>query len=149
MAANKRSTRNGAKPTSNEREKALDMKLIRAARKAPALIKREDVERFERRAQQRDIGRRLMWVILSMSGKDLIEQVRTDRVYAVNMAVVADGMQRYRESNAQLNSFVDSAEARLMVALAYRKDMDEVIAEAREQPAYSQIGQQQAVSEAA
>jgi hypothetical protein len=72
-----------------------------------------------------------MWAIISIPGKDLIERVRADRKYAVMMADVADELHRYHESTSQLMGFLINAEARLMVAMGYRRDMDDVIAEAR------------------
>lgn len=121
-----------AKNRNTKRSTRLDgAKLYRLVQRAPALFPPEEIVKLERKAQERDWVRRAMWHVLSRPGRKLIEMARDNRGSAVALACLYDAMGEYRKNLKGLDEFVDAAEARLMIAIARRPDMDSVLADAR------------------
>ncbi len=68
--------------------------------------------------------------LLTQSGRELIDKVATDRAFAVAMADFTGRTRECLEYLDTVKTMIGHAEARALVALAHRVDMEEVIAEA-------------------
>lgn len=102
-------------------------------RKSPATMTNEEVYALENAIQGDPFGmtRRLAFATLSQSGKHILDSVKKDREFAVGSAAMMDNIGSYRKALQGLLDHVTAAEVRLMVAMAQRKDMHEIFAEAK------------------
>ena len=140
----KRATKKHSKPASAPRKTAnsnvkttrttkaddrFAQQIYRRIMRSPALLK--DVDRAERTAQLRDWVRRATWHFMAMSGKEIISRCRKDRDFAIALALMQEHTRPYVTNLKQIIAFVEGIDARILVALACREDMSDVIAEAK------------------
>jgi hypothetical protein len=64
-------------------------------------------------------------------GKFVVEQASKDREFAVGVAPVSEAVHKYQNALKSLQAQLDGAQMTMIVALAKREDMHEVIAEAK------------------
>lgn len=100
---------------------------------APAWFTHEQMMKAEREFQANGVTRRLALSLLTKSGQELIDAVSTDRGLAVAMAEWSAQNTQYLAGLEAERKAVGHAQARVMVALAHRLDLDEVLSEARRQ----------------
>jgi hypothetical protein len=109
----------------------VDHEIYQALHDAAPLVSRRRIQKLEQTAELRDWVRRAMWLVLAMPGKELIDKVAADRQAAVAWAHLSDASAEYRNSVCRILEFVEVMQARLLVALATREDMDQLFAEVR------------------
>ena len=92
---------------------------------------------------EKDIGSNQPWgpwrraglCVLTRSGKQLAEAIESDRTGALAMAAVMHSAKSYAEQLRRVADLMDTASTRLMVALCWRDDMEDVIREAKKEAA--------------
>jgi hypothetical protein len=100
-------------------------------KKAPATLSDEEVRQLEEEFRQDIAGyaRRGAFGILAQTGAHIIAAVAKDRPTAVAFADLYGRVAAYKGALTELLELVRQAEARLLVALANREDMTEIMAE--------------------
>ncbi len=98
---------------------------------APAWFTHEQMAKAEREFQANGVTRRIALAVLTKSGQELIDAVSADRDFAVAMADWSAGGDGYLAGLEAERKTVEHAQARVLIALAHREDMDEVLSEAR------------------
>jgi hypothetical protein len=130
-APRKTSKRARTKLAPRDADELFGEKMYRQIMRQPAFLKESDVDRLERTAQFRDWVRRAMGRFLAMSGKQTIQRCRKDRDFAVALAIMSEHTGPYKDNLKQLMGFVDALDGRMLIALACREDMTEIISEAK------------------
>lgn len=77
------------------------------------------------------IPRRMAFACLTRTGAQLIDGIKDDRASAVALACAMEEFGEYAERLKELIAWVEKAQFRAAFALAYREDMDEILAEAK------------------
>lgn len=106
-----------------------DLMLARL-RAAPALLDEAQVYAIENKIQG-DEYRRAAFAIASLAGADLLEKISTDREFAVAVGAVFNSLGKVKARYQQLLDVFEAINARLMIAVAVREDMKEILAESR------------------
>jgi len=98
-----------------------------------AVLTGDEVNRIEERWGGRagGISRRSGLASLARSGKELLENIGTDRGAAVALATVSELTKSYAEDLRLLADLMDHASIRTRLALVNREDMEAVISEAK------------------
>ena len=104
--------------------------VVEQMQEAAAMLSVADVESGERRLAGMAEVRRAALLTLSSPGTWLVEQVENDRDFAVHVARVHGRLRGYPEEIRGLSELLDCAQARMVVALSARADLDQIIAEA-------------------
>jgi hypothetical protein len=128
---NSEANRTGIKAKKLSEEVFAD-KMLRNIRKSPALMTHEQMYEYEKGVQtDSGIARRGALAVLTQPGAKLIDGIYQDRETAVAMAAMYELISVYHKDLEGLTKLVDVALARLIVALANRTDMNEILAEGR------------------
>lgn len=122
-----------ARPAARRRQHLDDYALLRKLRAAPAAMSRDQMETAERSVTDNAHGvyRRLAFALLTISGNELVDKVGADREFALECARVQVGLRHYAGLLKLLSEHMDMVDARLLIALATRDDMDAILAEAQ------------------
>ncbi len=120
------------KISKREKDERFAMKMLRTVRKAPALMTHDQMENLERTIQADDgVARRMGLAVAAMPGGELIGKVEADRNAAVTFATIDECVTEYLHKLKGLTAVLEVAQTRLLIALATREDMADVIAEAK------------------
>ncbi len=95
----------------------------------------EAIEKFLRR---NGIWRRMALAFLSRTWNETADPVRTERESALAFAAVFHALEETAGNYKRIAELMESAKARLMVALATREDMAQILAEAKSESAQGQ-----------
>ncbi|WP_126286629.1 hypothetical protein [Burkholderia stagnalis] len=101
---------------------------------APALISKDDVQSIEN-VIARDSFRRAALLFATSSGAELCRKIENDREFARAVAHVHEELGSVVERYRELASLIHTVDARLMIALCGREDMQEIIQEVRQEGA--------------
>jgi hypothetical protein len=99
--------------------------------RSPAVLDEKGIDRAERTASLRDWVRRITWHLLAMSGKEMIRKCRKDRDFALSLARIDQHLGPYVDNLQSIIGFVEGMHGQIMICLACREDMSEIIAEAK------------------
>ncbi len=103
--------------------------------KAPAWFTKDDgpkgMQTFDRNIAAGEWVRRVAELVLTTSGKELFQKVKKERNFAVTMIPWWDATDGYISKLEALKEMVGHAQARFMMAIASRVDMDQVLEEGR------------------
>jgi hypothetical protein len=77
--------------------------------------------------------RRIALAYLARPWREIAENIRNDRDTAVTLAVAYEGIKEVAENYAIIAAMMKAAEVRLMISLAAREDMTEILTEAKKQ----------------
>jgi hypothetical protein len=97
---------------------------------APPLLSFEDMDKLERWWRDGVRRRRCSLILLTTPAKELVEKVQKDRGFAVAVADVLDGIKDLTNVAQELTELFNAVEARTILALAAREDMQEIMDEA-------------------
>lgn len=109
--------------------------MLARLRAAPALLDESQVYAIESKIKG-DVTRRAAFAIASVPGADLLEKISTDREFAVAVGDVFNSLGEVKARYQQLLELFESIHARLMIAVAVRDDMEEILAESRTEPVH-------------
>jgi len=104
-------------------------KVLRQMKASPAVLTQEQIQVIETRMQQDTDGviRRMALAVIALSGAQLIEKVgKGDRESAQSVAQVMEHIGEYIGRAKALVEWLEAAQLRCMIALAYRDDGDEL-----------------------
>jgi hypothetical protein len=106
--------------------------IFERVRTSPATLSEAEMRELEEavRADHFGYARRGALGVLTQTGAEIINAVAEDRPTAVAFADLLNRITAYRNALTDLLDLLRQAEARLLVALANRDDMQEVMAEA-------------------
>lgn len=109
------------------------MKMVRDLRKSPALVSVEQMEELESAitADGPGVTRRCAVSLLTRRGEELPNKVADDREFAVGCASLHHCLDGYVGSVKNLLELLKLVQARLIVALATREDLSELLVEGR------------------
>ena len=109
------------------------LRLLREARKAPALFTHEEMYKLESAIGKDSDGiwRRVALAVVAQPGKKFLEGVAANRESAVAFAEAVGPLRDYLGRLGQLTEVIGAAQMRIVVALAQREDMDSLFQEAR------------------
>lgn len=102
-------------------------KLIDAA---PAILSFGDMNKLEAWWRDGIRRRRCSLALLTMPARELAEKVQADRGFAVAVADVLDGIEDLENVAKELTNLFQAVQARTILALAGREDMQEIRNEA-------------------
>lgn len=107
------------------------MQLLQKIKKSPPLASEQDAFELDRsfREDCNGVMRRMILVMLTKSGRELVENVGKDRAFAVALADVYQHTRGCIERHEALMDLLKAAELRMMIALCTRGDMQQVIDE--------------------
>lgn len=110
-------------------EETLAELMLQRITEDPAVFTDEQIDAIEKRAQADGITRRAMLAFLSKPGKWALETIAQDREAAVAFADLQAQILDYLDRDKSMREFFAAANVRILIALAQREDMDEIIAE--------------------
>jgi len=107
--------------------------MMRQLRNAPALFTQEDLYELEASIKEDKDGvtRRIALAVLTQSGAEFLQAVADNREFAVEIAKESDCLTHYVKRLRMLTEWMDTAQVRMVLALAKRRDMDSVLDEAK------------------
>jgi len=97
---------------------------------SPALINMEQVDTIEKIIRT-DMFRRAALLFATSSGAEICDKILNDRDFALAAADVFQGLDGAETRYRQLADLLAAIHARLLVALAGREDMQEILDEAK------------------
>ena len=107
--------------------------MLERLRAAPALLDESQVYAIERTIRG-DVTRRAAFAIASVAGADLIEKISADREFAVAVGDIFNSLDELKARHQQLGELFETIHARLVIAVAVREDMTEILAASRTEP---------------
>lgn len=115
-------------------EKGMDMnifadRLFEIVEASPPILNREQIEDVEDAFQSGQRTRRAALLFASMTGKEMVNKAINDRDFAVIMSGIADELTNLQAMYRDMADLLGSVRARVLVALASREDMQQVIEE--------------------
>lgn len=118
--------------TKRHRKSEIDYeKLVERVEAEPAVFTLDQVRQGNRSLDEIQYVRKIAAFLLSRSGRELMDDVAGKRDLAVALAEWSDQVKRFEEKTQATLEMVTAAYTRLIVALACRDDMDQVLNEAR------------------
>lgn len=99
---------------------------------APSFLSTEQMAEVEDAFQSWGVSRRIAIAILTKSGHELIQSISRDRNFAVAMARWSEEIRAHLAYLNGIKQLISHAHARVLIALAGRTDMKEVLRQARE-----------------
>lgn len=128
--AKSKSTRATQRKSADRQADAKGGKILRQMRRAPAVFTHDEVHSLESKISADADGpaRRIALAVLTQPGVKLLDAV-ADRSYAVAIADSSQRLGEYLGRLHQLTDVLESAQMRMVVALATREDMQSVIEE--------------------
>jgi hypothetical protein len=97
---------------------------------AEPLFSKAEMWAIEKNFVASGLARRGGLATLSLSGAKLISEIETDRESALAFANLSKYIANYLEISSDINKLLETAQSRLIVALANRMDCEEIFAEA-------------------
>ena len=122
------------KSESTTREEEIDLKILDDFEAQPSQIAGDEIAQIEKVfGHNMPFGpwRRSALASLSRSGRQLIEAIENDRKAALALAAAELGIENYASRLRDLADLMDKASTRIVVALVWREDMTEILAEAK------------------
>lgn len=115
------------------REEAQALRMFKQFAKSPAMLTEDMFTEIERGLSTGADGvtRRCGLAMMIKSGRELVDLAQGKRESAVLLAMGAECAKHSAERLRELAGIMDSAHARLLLALASREDMEEVLAEGK------------------
>ena len=111
------------------------VQVLRALQRVRAAMSQDQMLELDRQFMSGSYGvaRRFGLGVYTISGKHLIDQIKSNRTTAVAFAVAADRIEECVKATRTLADDLERAAWRMRVALCTREDMETVIAESRKQ----------------
>jgi hypothetical protein len=110
---------------------AFAAKMLEGIRSLPPYLTMDQVAEAERVFNSLGVTRRIGYITLTKSGKDLIDSIAADRGLAVGMAEWLDNFQLLIEQLDAVKETLGHTQARILIAIANRDDLSSVLAEAK------------------
>lgn len=113
-------------------DKTYEANLEKLIDTAPALLSFEEMDQIEKWWCEGIRRRRCSLVLLTMPAKELTEKVHSDRDFAIAVADVLDGIKDVVNVSEELTQLFRAVEARTILALSVREDMQEIVEAAKQ-----------------
>lgn len=104
--------------------------IIQRAKEAPPTITKAQLYDIEKGVQATDATRRAAIAVLTMPGSELMQIVVSGQETALAFAQLAEWIDCFLEKQQRVKDLVKSAQAKLLVALAQREDMHNLLDQA-------------------
>lgn len=105
-------------------------KMVEEIAAQPATLTHSQVDAIEQRAQADGVIRRCVLAMLTKPGKHTLESALNDREAAVAYAGLQADIRDYLEHrHDELKELFEAVDARILIALAQREDMEEILKE--------------------
>lgn len=104
--------------------------IIQRAKEAPPTITKAQLYDIEKGVQATDATRRAAIAVLAMPGSELMQIVVSGRETALAFAQLTEWIDCFLEKQQRVKDLVKSAQAKLLVALAQREDMHNLLDQA-------------------
>lgn len=112
-------------------EIAFAAKMFETIKKQPAQLTKKQVYQIEDTERAMGVTRRAALMTLTMPGKKLLAEMRKDKELARALACAYESLGDYIDKLDGMSCMMKTAYARLMVALAQREDMRELLKQAK------------------
>jgi hypothetical protein len=129
-----RSVTKPARATARQITGAQAEKAFRAVHRSPAFLSKEEMGKIDAitREDRHGVTRRLALAVLARTGAEVLDDVAgCDRQSAVAISQTLSSLTDYLEKLHGLAEMMETAQMRMAIALARRKDMSSVLEEAK------------------